>query len=1086
MWLKMERVDKTEPIKHMGMEDLQTSASEIQTMDIDRSASAPDRSPTSALGGQNLLVQSVQEPSDSNSQPQNALRSEVHLMPNGTPIDEEARLVNDIQLGQTTFPGDGVSVTAPSYNFDHAYPATSFHAGQMDTTLPHYEPHRHASSVRGRSEPVHRQTPQDGPEAEVPRIQAYAKLEFEDGEFYMNTYSVEIGRDLEAARIATGWDHEDPQIATLKRKRSSTSSREASQESAHTVREDDRHNASVAISNMGGILGPDAEESHVHKKPRLSNPNSDTSSSQPLSRNSSADLQAAPRRSQSPVMASLVDASTMQQADPEACPLIRIHPPINELMHDQEIQASARGISRRHVKIAFNFERHVFELSVSGKNGAFVDELYYGPGTLIALRNKSLIQIGGVRIKFLLPDVASGEDNAEAANRFSNTPVDSAAQFEYDEERIEGIEGKLKQHGLTLNMSTYENSFVYSSSGEDETSGDEEESEETEGSEAEGRDAKVGEAEDDGDGFQIGSPPADDNSELEERKAKAGSRSTRAKQNAKAKKNVNQAKMSGAKSPNKIKPQPEAPPNSRSVPEPTAPVVKRKGPGRPPKNGIMSKREEKLLAKQEQEAAKAAAPLPSGGKAVETNQGDQVAPSGPMKRKYTKRKNKHSHPQARQGPDGENPEHPGSVSPRQASEAPAKTPKQKKSTKRPRSPSPAIDPNNYTDAQKQRPSDSYLYLLHDVLSAAPPGGMSLPRIYRAIQRKYPYFTRTDLSNGWQSSVRHNLSQHATFRRLTREGKGWSWAINPDVPLGKERKPKKGSPPTRSAQHGPHNPQTMTIPENYQQLHPMHASHNFSQPYPMQAHQDYPPPSTMPHPYHYQGVSIPNGHAAHNHAYSQFPPPGQITYPPPGSSHQGPIASPYQHVGPNGFSSALLNGLADSSSTYQSPYQSTPPIRPPEPPVQQAASATLVNGFDGGHDSGAAEPLPPPPPPPPPASETPINQLSGPSASPAPQNHAADPAATPAPNTSQEIMQAISRFRSNLLISMREHTNVEALVSSAINRVLGHQTSSSLPANEQDPEEQTIMEVFSAMLVNLNDKSSKVQNQPSQPPPDPNP
>lgn len=1066
LWLKMEYAENTGQVEQVEAEDLQPSAGEIRVKDSNLSASASNHVPASELGGQSLLLQTLQDDADSNDRSERAVNPEVHLLPEKAPSGEEAPPVTDVPSRLTISYSNGDSIAAPDFGADCSVHSASFHAGQMDTTLPRYESHQHTSPLMGHSEPVQSTAQQDEPDEEIPRIQAYAKLEFEDGEFYMNTYSVELGRDLEAARLAYEWEQDNSQFAHLKRRRTSTSSDEASQVSINTVREEERHNGRTVISDTGGILGPDAKESHIHKKPRLSQSKSVTPSSPRPSRNGSIEIQGAPRAGESSAMASLIDASTLPQADPEVCPLIRIHPPTTE----GSGPANHRGISRRHVKIAFNFEKHVFELMILGRNGAFVEEVYHKEGETIALKNGSLIQIGGVRVRFLLPDMSAGEDNAAAADPFSNSPVESPVNLGFlNKQRLER---ELNKHGFTLNSSPYESSFVYSSSEENEPRGRQGEDDEAEGTEVEGEEAK--DDEDDEDGAHMGGTQA--SSEPEELEAKPSSKSRRAKQNGKIKTTVKQAKKSGAKPSTKTATQAEDPSNSALVPEPTAPVVKRKGPGRPPKNGIMSKREQKLLAKQAQEAAKATEQPPSGEKVVDGNQDDTLAPPVPTKRKYTKRKMKDPHPQPGQDQGGENADHPHPRSPKQASEAQQKPPKEKKSARPPRTPSPVIDPATLSKEQLQRPNASYLQILHEVLSEAPSEGLGLPRIYTAIQYKYPYFKYVTATDGWQSSVRHNLSQHDIFKRTKREGKGWLWAVNPDVPFEKEKKRRAASPP-RSVQHASHHPQMMVLPENYPPPHMIHGANQFPPPYSMPGHHEYPQPTIMQRPYHYPGVSIPNGHSVHNDIYPQYKPVGPMPFPPPGSSYQG--------VGPNGLPSSFLNHVADTSSTYESPYQSTAPVRPPDPPAQRPASeATLVNGFDGAHDPQTVDSAAPAPPRPPrAASETVTTQLNGPSPSPAPQTQPLGSALALTSNPSLEITQAIEQFKTNLINSMKDHQHGEALVNSAIHRVLGHQTSSSLPGNEEDPQEKTIMQVFSRMLDDLKKRSSQLQQpQPSQPPP----
>lgn len=1073
----MGNVETTGQVEQAEPEGIQPSAGEGQTKDIDLSASAPNHMPASESGVQQFLMQAVQEAPESSDRLEHAIHVEMHLLPEKAPSGEETTPLDDVPSRPTIPHSRGDSITAPNHGVDYSAHSARFHASQMDTTLPHYVPYHHISPLMGASEAAQTTAQPDDLDEETPRIQAYAKLEFEDGEFYMNTYSVELGRDLEAARLAFEWEQENSQFTQLKRRRTSASSEDGSPNSINTVREDGRHNGRTVISETGGILGPDAQESHIHKKPRLSESESATPFSPELSRTGSMDLQNATRAGQSAAMASLIDASNLPQANPEACPLIRIHPP----SIGEGFPASHRGISRKHVKIAFNFKKLGFELTILGRNGAFVDESYYNEGDAIPLKNGSLIQIGGVRVRFVLPDMSSGEDSAEAADPFSNSPVDSSGALGF--QNVHKLHHNLKVHGFTLENSPYQGSYVYSSSEENEPEGDQGEAVEAEGTEVDGG----VEAEDDEDGIHMGSSQAENSSEPEELEAMPRPRTARAKQNGKPKTSAKQAKTNGARLSTTITTRPEVLSNAGLVPEPTAPVLKRKGPGRPPKNGVMSKREQKLLAKQAQEAAKATEPSASGERVIDADQNDTLAPLVPTKRKYTKRKPKDPDHQSGQDPGGENPEHTGPLPPRQASEAQPKPPKEKKSARPPRIASPVIDKTTLPKEQLLRPNTSYLHILHEVLSEAPPEGMGLPKIYAAIANKYKFFKYEVATVGWQSSVRHNLTQHEVFVKTKREGKGWLWALNPDIPLAKEKKRRVSSPP-QSTQHASHHPQMMAIPENYQQAHMMHAPHNFPPPFPAHAHLDYSQPPMISHPYHHPGISIPNGYPTHNNIYAQFEPPGQLPYPPPAPSQPGMLmGSSHQGVPPNGLSLSLLKRVGDTSSTYESPYQPKPPTRPPDPLIQQAASAaTLVNGFDGAHDhpgtveSGAPLPPAPLPPAPPAASEILTTQLNGAISSPAPQPQSLGSASASASNTSPEITQAIEQFQTSLVGSMKDHKHGEALVSSAINRVLGNQTSSSLPGNEEDPQEKTIMQIFSGMLHDLKKKSSQLQQpQPSQ-------
>lgn len=86
-------------------------------------------------------------------------------------------------------------------------------------------------------------------------------------------------------------------------------------------------------------------------------------------------------------------------------------------------------------------------------------------------------------------------------------------------------------------------------------------------------------------------------------------------------------------------------------------------------------------------------------------------------------------------------------------------------------------PEEIPEPYRQKPHCSYSDMILECLES--PGadtGMSLSQIYQAIQDAHPYYKYC--SEGWQSSVRHNLSMNGCFRKVAREGKGWLWGTDP--------------------------------------------------------------------------------------------------------------------------------------------------------------------------------------------------------------------------------------------------------------------------------------------------------------------
>ncbi|KAL8961304.1 MAG: hypothetical protein Q9183_005324, partial [Haloplaca sp. 2 TL-2023] len=661
--------------------------------------------------------------------------------------------------------------------------------------------------------------------------------------------------------------------------------------------------------------------------------------------------------------------------------------------------------------------KHFFELIVLGRNGAFVDEEWYPEGDVQPLRSGSLIQIGGVGIRFLLPDVAPGETGAE--NILSSDPAS------FDLETGNAIDDDMED-------SNDEERDVEKDRGddddEDESNENDEEDQSSEHSEEEprGRRRRL------------------------ELKPTVANRPVRNRRAVRAKEGPNTEEPAKAKPTAKKKPKP--PTKEVAVPDPPVHPPKRKGPGRPPKNGIISKREQALLARQAREAAKASAqgssePQPTKGKgkgkslpdlaeAKQEKAANSLQPNG--KRKYKKRKTKAEIEAGEQQAARESTEQTDAVPPEQNAAPPPKPPKPMKPPKPPRSPSPVFDEASLTPEQLAKPIASYVILIHDALSNSPTGQMSLPQIYRAIERKYPFYKLRVQTTGWQSSVRHNLSQHPAFRKIERDGKGWMWGLVPEVSIEKEKKQRRMTPPPAPAQNYYPAPQMLQQP-----------------PYP------YPPPASMPyHPYGpYAG--LPMG--------------------------QRPYAPPPHHYPPPPTASALPPALAnaaqlDTSSTYQSPY-ATGPKQPNNEASKAGDHAAAANGQQPktttdspsqsttqaqsqAVDKPTTSPYPVQNPPTP--SITPTNHHR-----PAHSRLATDPPANPPTNQSQhsqEVLAVVEKFRSYLLSSMGDDPSAGSMIDSAVNRVLNPQSNVG-PDSAGLGKEKAIVKILQGMLQNLRERQA---------------
>ncbi|SCU96654.1 LAMI_0F07272g1_1 [Lachancea mirantina] len=77
----------------------------------------------------------------------------------------------------------------------------------------------------------------------------------------------------------------------------------------------------------------------------------------------------------------------------------------NEISHKVDVNLGpSKSISRRHAQIFYNFGTGRFELSIMGKNGAFVDDNFVERGITVPLQNKTKVQIGQIPFQFVLPD----------------------------------------------------------------------------------------------------------------------------------------------------------------------------------------------------------------------------------------------------------------------------------------------------------------------------------------------------------------------------------------------------------------------------------------------------------------------------------------------------------------------------------------------------------------------------------------------------------------------------------------------------------------------------------------------------------
>ncbi|KAL1854206.1 hypothetical protein Plec18167_000123 [Paecilomyces lecythidis] len=823
-----------------------------------------------------------------------------------------------------------------------------------------------------------------------PRIQAFAKLEFDDGHFYVNTYSFILGRDVRAARAAFQRELQARQAMGRASRTKSSSGGNTSQTPNRVKREGSAIIGSV-VSDRGGIMGfdPDVPPHMPAQRSRRSS-NSSFGESGALHA-TPAQLQTNHTDYNALAMQSLHEGNTDAKPvdtlallpSPDACPTIPIHPPATA----DGSAAGHRGISRKHVKIAYNFDKNFFEMEVIGRNGAFIGADWLAPGQIRPLHSGDYIQIGGVRIRFLLPEVPIGETGAERAEE---------SFMEEEEKAVTGT-----------------------SIAEESAAGNE--------VDAAGEvDSDVGEDRD----------------------------------KSKVTKIVFKNKESDASKPRA---------SVEDTPDPSQQPIKRRGPGRPPKDGIMSKRERAEIAREQKLAAKREAnggvtPPPSNkskvGRPRKDSDGDEAAAAmiKPEKRKYTKRKR----------PDGTYVDVPipsteGGDTPVPMSQEEYPKPPPVKKRKPSRSPSPNYPPESaYTPEDLAKPPYNYAVLIFDALTESPTP-MTLKQIYRALKLKYPYFRFKCETEGWTSSVRHNLNGNShLFMHAERDGKGWSWQLRPGASVEKEKKRRPSPPPSQ--------PSTATP-----------------------SAQNYMPPPTQNYP---NTQNVP----AHlrNQQY-QFPSMPTNPYTPPAPAPQH--TSPYAPQSPFPITNPLRNNLPPAfaqttPSTYTSPYASEPPPQltqlqqqqqqqqqqPPQqqqqPPPQLPQQQSQLPGT-----APMQQHSPYPPQIPPQLSNINTQQQVAPQQhvppAPPPMQHQVShpPEPSPMPIDNQDTLsfneranKAIDDFEAVLMEDYEDKNYIREVLKSARARALGHAQESSFPGGEPK-DEAVLVDALKNLIGSLKEENS---------------
>jgi hypothetical protein len=591
-------------------------------------------------------------------------------------------------------------------------------------------------------------------------VEAFAKIEFEDGNYYITTWACELGRDALALRAALQRAEE---IKKNPNGRSHSSSGRVSRPSDRIRRAGDSQVQGSVVSEAGGFGGVDdqpvksdekaAESGHPSHSSQVSA--SDVVKPQdihyrpppePFDYHGNAELHA--QLNLDNEKPAPVTAEHLPNAD--TCPLIPIHAMANSTKSEV---ATHKGISRRHVRIEWDSDSECFKMKVLGRNGAFIDGVFLGKGKSMRLNSGSNIQISDIQMTFRLPrphtdpisDISSQDDaESDVADRRSTSPTSQEAE--------EGGKSLKKPHATTSSKSIAMSNL----------------------------------------------------------------------------------------------------PESLIGPEGIPVPPRKRGPGRPPKDGIMSTRERK---EREKAAKLAQAKADNGGRtpppSAKLKVGKMPEPPRPEpkieKRKYNKRKREDEDGNVLPSIEGGDENIPSDTE-----KVPVKKARASKS------PSPAYPPlSTLTEEQLARPSEPYARLIYDILAEIHPKALPLKQIYRALKMKFPFFVYRVESEGWQSSVRHNLNQewNKLFEKGEKEGKGFAWkaipgALQPQAERKRAAQAAAAAKPKPQPRQPPH--QGPPPPLNWQNNTPFPQHWQQGQgppPYNQQMHgMPWPPPNgSIPHP-----------------------------------------------------------------------------------------------------------------------------------------------------------------------------------------------------------------------------------------------
>lgn len=368
-----------------------------------------------------------------------------------------------------------------------------------------------------------------------------------------------------------------------------------------------------------------------------------------------------------------------------------------------------KAISRRHAKIFYNFGHQRFEMTVLGRNGAFVDDTFIEQGVTLPLKNDTRIQIGETRFRFMLPgddgSVSSKattpgavEGERSSVSNVSEMPMnpsqaaDLKAAFTDEKKRSDKLmAGAIETHSFSDGSSKHDKSSLSGNKAIRASSQDV-----IKASSPSSISIPHGKL----------SSEQFENNEGQELESTSNSRST-----------LSQATMLGLADAHEAQ--------AKAIAENEAFAIKK---GYLPANW----QQHQAMG----DSAHQTQTQTQGGMAVSKISNVSL----------------------------------GSLS----DNGGGSNSQIKKEKRRPRK--RIYKPEEIPEPYRQKPGYSYCTMIIECLKQrATPRGMTLSEIYEGIREMYPYYKFC--SEGWRSSVRHNLSTNQCFRKVAKDGKGWFWGLS---------------------------------------------------------------------------------------------------------------------------------------------------------------------------------------------------------------------------------------------------------------------------------------------------------------------